>query len=185
MVIQEPDPAKRALVPRSSGGTADVALYRVAYEQSERALDDQTDELNGIRSRAVSFLTFVGAATAFLVGTTVTSATKDALFYTVASLGTLLVVVCIICIFVVLKPSRMYPWQSRLSGEVLVKDWIDGTDVPSPNEAQIVRALALQYDEMRKANEALLGSIRRWYIRLIACGIAQLAVWISLAWLKG
>jgi hypothetical protein len=158
-----------------------VSQYRIAYEQVQRAVDDQTDELNGIRDRAVAYAAFIGAATAFLVGSTVKGIAHDATYLALASSGTLVFVVSIIALWRVIRPTKK-AWQIRLSGAVLVDDWIDSRDVPKPTDAQLIRALALRYDQMREANEVVLGGLRRSYVTYIVASMIQLAMWIVLAW---
>src|SRR5690349_1031373 len=63
-------------------------LYKVAYEESRRTLDDQADELNRIRDRAVQFEVFIGAATAFLVGTGLQAPHRDTTFRILAGVAT-------------------------------------------------------------------------------------------------
>src|SRR4051794_11682018 len=80
-------------------------MYKIAFDESVRALKDQVDELSGIRTRLVSFLAFIGAATAFLVGSSLTRATRDGAFYGLASLGTILLIATIAIVIALLRPG--------------------------------------------------------------------------------
>lgn len=183
----ENSPAKRDSTPRPARhthGTSDADMYRVAYEESQRTLDDQQDELKGMRDRAVQFTAFVGAATAFLVGTGLHTTTKDALFYTLAGIASGLSAALIVLLFILLMPSRKRLWHYRLSAGSLINGWIEA-EVPPPNEAALVRAIAIKNDEMHRDNERLLGYLRKIYLYLIAIGAAQLTVWAALVWIKG
>lgn len=173
---------------RSQPSAADMdrhlELYRTAYEEGKRALDDQQDELNGMRTRGVQFTAFVGAATAFLAGTGLKAIHRDATFYVLAIAASALSVLLILLLLVLLRPSKERKWQYRLSTEVLIGGWIE-REVPLPNEASFLRALAQRYDKMRTDNESLLGWLRKWYQLLIVVGTAQVAVWAALVWVKG
>src|SRR5664280_1806938 len=80
------------VVPGRRGGSGDAAaLYRIAYEEGKRALDDQVDELNGIRGRAVQFTAFVGSSTAFLAAVGLrTGPDRSWLFYVLAGVASAL-----------------------------------------------------------------------------------------------
>jgi hypothetical protein len=159
------------------------AMYRIAYEESQRALDDELDELKGMRDRAVNFMAFIGAATAFLVGTGLSSSNKDTAFYTIAGIASGLFAVVIVLLFFLLGPSRRRPWYNKISAGAIITEWIE-TDFP-PNEAQLMRALAEKNDDSRIQNEKVLGSLRSRYQLIIAGGAFQLVLWAILVWVKG
>jgi hypothetical protein len=161
-------------------------MYRLAYEESQRSLDDQRDELNGIRDRSVNFVAFVGAATAFLVGIGLhtANADRDAIYFVLAGAGTAGSLHLLVEVFLLLRPSSSNPWQYRLSGGSLISGWIE-SDVPAPDLAQFLRALAEINDSMRASNERLLRGVRNCYRRLVLGGSAQLIVWAVLVWLRG
>lgn len=157
--------------------------YRIAYLEGQRTLDDEQDELRGMRDRAVNFTAFVGAATAFLVGTGIQHVSKDALFYALASIASLLSVMLIALLLLLLVPSKKKLWHYRLSSRTLIEKWID-CDVPPPDEASLIRAMAMLYDDMHKSNEILLRSVRRFYWLLLTVGAAQVTLWAVLVWIK-
>jgi hypothetical protein len=159
-------------------------MYRIAYQEGQRTLDDQQSELSSLRDRAVQFTVFVGAATAFLVGTGLSAPSRDATFYGLAISGSVLSALAIALLFMLLKPSKKAPWNYRLSSNKLITGWIE-SDVPPPNEAYFLRSLAQTYDQMREANEVLLKSLRWRYQALLAAGAAQVTVWAALVWVKG
>jgi|SRR5580698_1605493 hypothetical protein len=159
-------------------------LYEIAYAESQRTLDDQQDELKGMRDRAVSFTAFVGAATAFLVGTGLQVKHRDAGFYTIAIIASVLSSLSIALLIALLNPSTRKKWDYRLSAKSLISGWIE-TEVPVPSVAHFLRALATKYDDMRATNEILLSSLRTWYRWLIISGSAQVTVWAILVWWKG
>jgi hypothetical protein len=161
-----------------------VGLYRIAYEEGQRALDDQRDELKSIRDRAVSFTAFVGAATAFLVGTGLKTGNRDIVFYVLAGVASALSTVFILLLLALLRPWKKKPWHYRLEPTKLITGWID-TEIPIPIEARFIRELAETYDGMQAQNEDLLGSLRNWFRWLILVGAAQVTVWAALVWAKG
>lgn len=173
---------ERAQGPERPPKVRDVALYRIAYEEVQRAVDDQVDELNGVRQRGVQYLAFVGSATAFLVGASLKAVERTAGFYWVAGFATLISLLTLAALIRVLVPWGA--WEYRLSGRRLIDGWIE-SEVPAPNEAHLIRALTLRYDEMRSRNEGALRKIRRTYLAEIVFGTFQLILWVSLTWLAG
>jgi hypothetical protein len=131
-------------------------LYQVNYEEGHRALDDQQDELNGIRDRAVQFTVFVGAATAFLVGSGLQSPHRDAFFYAIAWVASAASALSVSLLFLVLNPSRRNKWAYRLSTKVLNREL--EADAPT-SKAYYFKKMAGMYDEMRESNEILLRSM--------------------------
>ena len=176
---------------RASGGSSpkpDIEkhadLYEVAYQEAQRALDDQAGEVKSVRDRAVQFTAFVGAATAFLVGTGLESAHRDAVFYVLASLASALSAALILLLIAVLGPSNRNLWHYRVSATSLITGWIE-TEVPLPSNGHFFRRLAEQYDDWRVKNERLLRGIRQSYRWLIIVGSTQVTVWAALVWAKG
>jgi len=156
-------------------------LYRIAYQEGQRALDDQQDELKGMRDRGVQFTAFVGAATAFLVGTGFHPAHRDASFYALAAAASVFSGILILLLLALLRPSNRRLWHYRLSAQSLISGWIE-TEVPPPSEAHFLRSLAEKYDQMRTQNEELLGSLRTWYRWLVVVGTVQVTIWAVLVW---
>jgi len=157
-------------------------MYRVAYEEGQRALDDQVDELNGARTRAVSYLAFVGTATAFLAGTSLRSVDRNWVFFLVAGSATALLVFMLLAALRVLVPKES--WQYRISGKTLIEGWIEA-DVPEVNEAHLLRELTMRYDRMRANNSEIIRKLRQAYIFEIGAGTFQLILWLVLAWIFG
>jgi hypothetical protein len=159
-------------------------MYKIAYQEGQRTLDDQQDELNRIRDRSVQFTAFIGAATAFLVGTGLSATSKDALYYGLASAASALTAILILLLFNLLTPTNRHSWKYQVSTEYMIKQWIEA-DVPQLDEAALLREMALRYDTWHRDNEVTLSSIRRSYRWLIATGSAQVTVWAALVWIKG
>ena len=136
-----------------------------------------------MRDRAVQFTAFIGAATAFLVGTGLHAANRDAVFYALASLASALSALSIVLLIALLNPSNKRKWNYRMSATSLIEGWIEN-EVPGPSEAQFLRALSIRYENMRCENETLLESLRTWYRWLIIIGSTQITVWAVLVWLK-
>ncbi|MGY2004633.1 hypothetical protein [Blastococcus sp. SYSU DS1024] len=164
-----------------------VPLYRLAYEESQRALDDQASELDGMRQRATQFLAFVGSATAFLVAAGLNAPERDGTFYTLAGLATVVSVATVIlavAILLLVRPSirhlGRFEWSFRLSASRLI-GWIE-PEVGGPDEPDFLRAVALRQDAMRERNEANLVKIRYYYAGVIAFGLLQVVLWGALVW---
>lgn len=180
-----PTPAPRGESPAMRHDPHDhTNQYRLAYTETQRTLDDQRDELQGMRTRAVQFTAFVSAATAFLVGTGLHVTDKNAVFYALAATASAFSALSIVLLAMLLRPSNRKKWHYRMSARVLIDGWIEQTEVPPLSDARFLKELALAYDEMHSKNELLLGSLRTWYSWLIIVGSAQVVMWAVLVWLK-
>src|SRR3954454_17779051 len=105
--LQPDNPAARGQLPSVSRRVEDatmqrVKMYRVAYKESQRTLDDQADELTGIRTRAVQYLAFIGTATAFLVGASLKTFERDTPFYAISITATGLSVLMLVSVILTL-----------------------------------------------------------------------------------
>ncbi|BCO99318.1 hypothetical protein [Mycobacterium intracellulare] len=164
-----------------------AALYRVAYDESVNALKTQSDELSGMRQRLVSFLAFVGSATAFLAGsaltatqsTTTQSGHRSDLFYGVAAVASLLMLAVITYTVNILRPKSAKIIRAA-SAYRIVEGHIE-TDIPT-NEGHLLRNLALRNDEAVQANRSVLVKLRRDYVTAIALGSLELVALIGLVW---
>ncbi|WP_343910602.1 hypothetical protein [Nocardioides aquiterrae] len=165
-------------------GSDKTPLYRVAYDQGLRTLDDQRDEFNAARGRAVQFMALVAAATAFLVGTGLNSSTtnRDGTFYAVAIAATALTVLALVSLFLTLSPRLVFNF--RLQPQILLERWID-REVPGPTEPDLLRALAARMQGMIDANETILTKVRIRYMWLLGSGTFALLTWAVLAWARG
>jgi len=157
-----------------------TALRKLAYDQGLRTLDDQRDEMNGIRTRAGQFMAIVTAATAFLVGTSLASTAAQHPLIGLAIPATICSVTAILCTVAVLWP---WTFDFRLSAGVLTERWIDRS-VPAPSEDDFLRGLAITLDEMRKQNEPILRRMRNCYVGVVSFGTVGLTLWTLLAWLS-
>jgi hypothetical protein len=159
-------------------------LYQIVYEESQRTLDDQKDELNSIRDRTVQFVIFIGAATAFLVGTGLQNSNRDTSFYVLAAIASAVSIAMIGLLFALLNPSTRNEWNYRVSADALISGWIEN-EVPRPSKPQFIRALAMINDDSQRKNEKLLTPLRKRYRYLIAVGAFQIVLWAALVWWKG
>lgn len=172
--------ARREVTP-SRAEQASADLYRVAYDQSLRALDDQLDELSGIRGRASAYMAFIGSATAFLVGTGLKATHRDALFYGFALPASVATLVALVTLGLLLRPIA--GWENRMSATVLIDKWID-REVPGPSLADLLKNLALRQDRSRGNNEARLVRIRALYLGVVGSGGLGIVLWSALVWLR-
>ncbi|MGM7422334.1 hypothetical protein [Cellulosimicrobium sp. ES-005] len=166
-----------------------LELYKLAYAESSRALEFQLKQLEGVRQRTVQYLAFVGTATAFLVGTSLSGSTRDTLFFIVAALGTLIAIASVVLAAHILLLAALrwglprFQWSFAMSGKRLV-EWIE-PQVGAPNEVDYIRALTLLNDEAYESNESSLQSLHRSFSTFVVLGFVQLSVWVVLAWLRG
>lgn len=191
--VAAPDHDRPPPTPRSAAGRPrgdSVALYRLAFEESRRTLDDQIDEVNGIRQRVSQYLAFVGTASAFLVGTGLGHGNRTGTFYAIAITGSIVSLCALSAGLRVLlmwegavPHGKYHTWRFRLSANKLMH-WIE-PDVPQPDETDLLRALALRHDEMAEHNDDNLDRLRHAYAWCVGLGFVQLLVWGALAWANG
>jgi hypothetical protein len=157
-------------------------MYRVAYEQGIRTLDDQAAEIDGMRNRAVSFMAFVGSATAFLVTTTLRSADPGVPFFVLASIATLSVAWAIVQLGRLIRPKLEF--TLRLDSREIITDWID-RDVPCPSEALLLRGLGGWLAEYAESNRVGLRTLRARFTQVLMFGSAGLLAWTVAIWVFG
>jgi hypothetical protein len=161
-------------------------LYKLAYEEGKRALEDQLAELDTMRQRSVQFLAFVGSASAFLVGTSLKATDRSLAFYILAvtaSIATLLTVALCLALLTASRLPRargVEEWSLNLSPSALIK-WIE-PDVRPPRESDFYRALAERYDQMTSDNLPGLNRMRHRYVLFLGGAVMQLTLWLALAW---
>ncbi|MCA1982973.1 hypothetical protein [Nocardioides nematodiphilus] len=167
-----------------------LALYKVAYDESVRAIDDQLAELDHVRSRAMQFLAFIGTGTAFLVGTGLNDSQRDGWFYALATVGSAMSVVTLLLVGAILlgvvvheKKPQEWRWAVRLSAQDLIR-WIE-PQIHAPDEVDYLKEVALLNDERAEANEVGLGRLRHVYLALLTSGFVQLLIWAALVWARG
>jgi hypothetical protein len=163
-----------------------TGVYKVAFEESVRALEDQVEELTGIRQRLVGYLGFVGAATAFLVGSSLRPQVggptdRDAWFYVLAISGTSLMVVSIVCAIFLLWP-RLTKLSTTASAKLIIGRHIERELSPVQSESELYRSLALYNDGAVDENDTVLERARKFYFGAIVVGALQLCVWVVLVW---
>jgi len=164
-------------------------LYKLAYDEGKRALQDQFTELDTMRQRSVQFLAFVGSASAFLVGTSLRATDRSVVFYILAigaSITTLLTIALCLALLTASRLPRargVEEWSLNLSSSALVK-WIE-PDVGQPNESDFYRGLAELYDRMTNENLPGLNRMRKRYVLFLGGAVLQLTLWLALAWLYG
>jgi hypothetical protein len=170
----------------SAGGGTDAQseLYQVVYEESQHTLEDQRDELNSLRDRAVQFSIFIGARHSFPHRLRSSEYAQDNGFFALAGAASAISLAAVGLLFVTLRPPKKKLWYFRLSSKYLIDNWIE-SEVPRPTKVQFIRALALMNDDSRDRNEKLLAPLRHRYRILAAAGTLQVVLWAALVWWKG
>ncbi|WP_146082094.1 hypothetical protein [Rathayibacter sp. AY1A3] len=171
-----------------------VHMYEDAYSEGKRTVDDQVAELESMRQRSVTFVAFVGSATAFLVGTSLAAASstdRDAAFFiwswiATATSGATIFALVGVLLAVTFKKSwpffRKERWNFRNTAKVLVDDWIDPASL---SEKSYYRNLAITYSNKADENSAPLRRVRGVYTTLLVAGALQLACWSAVVWIYG
>lgn len=194
-------------VPIRKADPSFVEVYKTGFEEGKRAVDAQMSELESIRTRSMMFLAFIGAATSFLIGTSLGAATVSSWFFVLAVPATgLWLLTLILCLAVLMAPLRMRslftPWKWRSNPKLMVMNWqfrmnalsIISRPNPKPgtegigrpdSEADVFQALALRLQGMWQYNDAQMEKIRHRYWLFVVTGTVQMMMWTVLAWLYG
>jgi len=158
-------------------------VYKLAFEESIRALEDQRDELSGLRQRVVQFLAFTGSATAFLLGSSfdlLKKTPRDGLFYPLVSVGSVAAAISITCVVLLLRP-RSTNIGITSSSLVIIASHIESVDAPT-SEGRLLRELGYFNGKSAEANDVVLTRMRLVYMLSIGCGALQLLSWTTLVW---
>lgn len=163
-------------------GDEAAKLYRVAYEEGRKSIADQAVELSGIRTRAVSYMAFIGTATAFLVTTTLKSASSAWPFYTLAILASLLMVWALFQLGRTIWPARKFTF--RIDPLEIINRYIE-REVPAPSENELLRKLSKFYGNYIDNNEIQLKRVRSAFTQVVLFGGVSLFCWTITVWLFG
>lgn len=161
-------------------------MYKVAFDESVRALEDQADELSSIRQRLVGYLAFILSATAFLVGSSINpqvsaQAVRDGWFYGLAITGTSLMVITVLLAIGLFWP-RLSKLSTTASAKKIIDLNIDRKLSPVQNVAELYRDLALYNDDAVDQNDPVMTRARRFYFGAVVLGGLQLSAWVALVW---
>lgn len=157
-------------------------LYRVAYEAGQKSLSDQSAELSGMRTRAVSYMAFIGTATAFLVTNTLRLATPGWYFYSMAIAATVCVSWATIELCLLIRPKLKFSFN--FDPREIISTFID-RQVPRPSEAQLLRSLTGWTAVNIESNELILDKVRARFARVIMFGGGGLLLWTTAIWIFG
>lgn len=176
-------------LPKNTSDDETAKLYKIAYDESVRTLRDQTETLSNIRQRLVQFLSFVGAATAFLVGAGIRpSEGADnrtelaSSFYPLTYWGIGLMLVTLVATIALLCPIF---WRLGVTSNAraIIEGSIDPVDPDEDaveDEAELLHHLALFYSDNGEKNFTVLAWAKWVSFVAIICGVAQLGVWTTL-----
>lgn len=175
-------PPARNLPPALTDLQSDSAarLYRIAFDEGRRSIADQAEELTGVRSRAVSYMAFIGTATAFLVTTTLKAVTPDLSFYIVAGIATLSVSWATLQLCRVIWPNTKF--TLRMDPIVIIELFID-KKIPTYSDAEIYRELSKWFGRYLDTNERSLVKIRKLFAHVILFGGGGLVMWTIAVWM--
>jgi hypothetical protein len=158
----------------------DDTPYRLAYEASVRAIEDQASVLEGLRSRAGTMFAAAALVTTFL-GSGIP--TEGGVFADFDALSLDGIVVASFIATAVLTLVILWPFRFRFSvsaAEMIAILQARASDPVTPIEAYQEVALRLEdlYDRNRERIVPLL-----WCFRgAIVCLVIEVAAWIAIVW---
>lgn len=184
----------------------DTVLLEFVCLEAHRALEKQLNALDSMRNRSIQLVVFSGAATAFLVGSTLSdNVDRGGLFYPVAIMATIMSVLALLFLVFLLtaitfspddsmdgrqvsslrgRRPRLAGWNYLISPECYLDEWL-GPGKPTREPDVFYRALARDMQKRIDNNDRHLFWIHRWYICFIVTTVGQLVAWTSAAWLFG
>ena len=148
-------------------------------------IQGQTEELFRIRDRAVTFVAFIGASVAFLVGAGLGIKPKPLGFFVLSGVGTVGLVLLALFLYLGVSARRSFRNVIRSNAMVRLMDGKlkDGQGHTMESLEQARRHLAsVTIVKMSEANEMALKPVRKWYNALLWTGLLTLVVWSSLIW---
>jgi hypothetical protein len=153
---------------------------QLAYEEAKRAIDRQSDAVDGLRGRAGILLAAVSLATSFFGGLALSDDDLSTFGIVAAIVAIIAFAAAAATCVAVLWPRAA--WRFNLSAKLIVRQ----LDATGPSEATAYRELALRHEANYDANEAHL--VRRfaglfWLFRAacVALGVEVLAWLVVLA----
>lgn len=139
----------------------------------------QRDELWGIRTRALTFVAFVAAASAFLAGAGLKDATRNFWFFVVAGIGTAAFLVLAWYVIRIVVPKDTF---ATVIEPNTILDWMVGDDPRPTLEAAQLWLVQRTLPDMIEQNEKKLAIVRTRYKRLLLTGTGTVVIWIILVW---
>lgn len=156
--------------------TRAVELEQLAYEEAKRAIDRQSDQLDGLRGRGGILLGAVSLATSFLAGLALDGGDLSTWATVAAIVATIAFIVAAGMCVAILWPRA--EWGFNLSAGRILQQ----LDALTPTEAEAYRELALRIQGNYRANRDRL-DVLFWLFRIacIALGVETLAWLVTLA----
>lgn len=152
----------------------------LALHISMAKIESQRNEVIRIRTQSLLFVTFMGAALAFLVGTVINpQIDRTPMFYVLASIGTALLGLLAIILVLIIAPFVKFNFS--VNAKTLL-GWMGGPD-PAADYLEAVKSLVdstLPKDAMH--NRSRLVMLRWLFAALLITGLLALAMWIWALW---
>jgi hypothetical protein len=153
----------------------DEITYRLAYDASVRAIEDQARVLEDLRSRAGTMFAAAALVTSFLGGTALAS--SEAGLTVVTAVGAF--VAAALLTLLILWPFRL---RLSLSAREIIEK-LDGNDGDARVEAaSLLRELGLQLETMYDRNARTIRPLF-WCFRLAILFLTlEVAAWVVVLW---
>lgn len=153
-----------------------MPLEQLAYEEAKRAIDRQSNALDGLRARAGILLAAISLATSFFGGLALTENDLSRCATIAAVVATLAFVVAGIATIAILWPRAA--WAFNLSAGRIVRQ----LEAAEPSEVEAYRELALGIQKNYRDNEERLERLFTLFrVACVALGVETLAWLVVLA----
>ena len=163
-----------------NGGTEDEGPYRLAYEASLRAVEDQAAVLEGLRARAGTIFAATALVTSFLGGQALTRIERGGKlppFQPLSFTGGAFLAFIFLALmtFIILWPYRV---RFSLSAAQILAIADERADDRPVSQREAHRELALRHEAMYDFNATRV-RLLFWCFRLaIVCLVGEVAAWL-------
>jgi len=172
------------------------SLYAEALKVCSDQLAEQQRQLESMRSKVITLLGFVGAATGFMVGATLTALSTQtnpsrgfqpwALVATIVSLAAVAAAILVLVSAQWRRDSKDDKFMARWLFDFPIDKtmiWIE--DVRDQTLAGLQRRMITQYRAMIHKNRRLLVNVQVTYCVFVALAALQVILWTFVIWLYG
>jgi len=169
--------------------SAATLLYAEPLQICARQLEAQREQLESMRSKVITLLSFVGAATGFMVGATLTSRAKLTPspgflpWAFAATMVSLLAIIAAIC--VLMSVQWKTPFRARWEFDFPIGKTMAWIETPERTLSDLQRLMIIQYRRMLADNARYLRPVQNTYTAFVFLAALQIILWVVVIWQFG
>ena len=174
MIPEDLEPKESTYHPTGMG---DAESYRLAFDESTRALDLLDQRLSRLYTSYIAVLAFVGTGTAFLAGTVLTDFQRTGAVVGLSAVASVFLISSLAIAVWDLWPRHRHGGTDT---EKLVR-YIEG-DI-SPTYKSTLAALATQNSRIAEGQRKKIARVARRFAVFLALSTSSTVVWLAVAWI--